>query len=295
MYPLTTIKARIQASTTKADKPQPNNNSNNTNNNNNNNSDISPIQPFKRQFTAGKLYAGILPTLLLSVPASGLYFGIRDVTKRQLTRALITPSKQDDVFIALAGALIGKIISLAVQTPATAYSLRRQVATADDAIDDHYDTEEGRETTDTNWWLDSWGQLPAIIITDVPYLILRISLSLTLFNGDENIGQYELVNISVACFCAFVTTPFDVARTRILVDSDGDPSNGLDGGTMEGVWITMQKVMEEEGGGGKGLQNLFAGWLERVAYFGIGSAWLDPIRVLGYLGIRDAVLLYWFD
>ena len=41
-------------------------------------------------------------------------------------------------------------------------------------------------------------------------------------------------------------------------------------------------------------QNLYAGWFERTLYFGVTVAWLDPIRVLGYLGIRDALLLEWF-
>lgn len=230
-----------------------------------------------------KLYAGIVPSLITAVPASGLYFGIRDVTKLQLTRAL----GRDDVGVALVGALIGDIVTLAVRTPAVTYSLRRQVATAID--DEEHDDDAG---VAADWWTDSWEQLPVLIITDLPYLLLRIALNLMLSSSDMGIGRYEVVNISVACLCAFLTTPFDVVRTRILVDADGDPSNGLDGGDRSiGVWAMMRRVYEEEGGVG----NLYAGWRERTLYFGIGSAWLDPIRVLGYLGVRDAVLLQWFD
>lgn len=309
LYPLTTIKSRIQASGSKysGNNDAENNNTTNTRLNNSKNKDKKNKNnhwernikfltlSFQRRFSTRKLYAGIIPTLLVSVPASGVYFGIRDVTKRQLTRALATPSKQDDIVIALVGALIGDIICLAVRTPALTYSLRRQVATGNADTDD----DSGGEGNES-WWKDSWGQLPSVIITDLPYLLLRIALNLTLSNGNEGIGQYELVNISVACFCALVTTPFDVARTRILVDSDGDPTNGLDGGSGESVWITIRNVMEEgksgnKRGGNGGIRNLYAGWLERILYFGIGSAWLDPIRVLGYLGIRDAVLLEWFD
>jgi hypothetical protein len=67
-----------------------------------------------------------------------------------------------------------------------------------------------------------------------------------------------------------LTTPFDVARTRILVDSDGNFSNGMDGGSSEGVLQTMRKITKEGDGG---IANLFAGWFERVLYLGLGRAW----------------------
>ena len=51
---------------------------------------------------------------------------------------------------------------------------------------------------------------------------------------------------------------------------------------------TMKRVTTEGDGG---VQNLYAGWLERTAFLGLGRAWLDPLRVIGYLGIRDALLL----
>lgn len=74
----------------------------------------------------------------------------------------------------------------------------------------------------------------------------------------------------LASIAALVTTPFDVARTRILVDSDGDFENGIDGGTGDGVIRTMRTVIQEGNGG---YSNLFAGWFVRVLYLGLGRAW----------------------
>jgi hypothetical protein len=88
-----------------------------------------------------------------------------------------------------------------------------------------------------------------------------------------------------------LTTPFDVARTRILVDNDVDSSNGIDGGSGDGVIQTMRSIVNEGNGG---YANLFAGWFERVLYLGVGRAWFEPIQLIGYIGIRDAVLLEWF-
>ena len=53
------------------------------------------------------------------------------------------------------------------------------------------------------------------------------------------------------------------------------------------------KAITKEGNGG--VQNLYAGWFERTAFLGVGRAWLDPLRVIGYLGLRDALLLKLFD
>jgi len=58
------------------------------------------------------------------------------------------------------------------------------------------------------------------------------------------------------------------------------------------VLMTMRRIAAEGDGG---LPNLFAGWFERTAFLGVGRAWFDPLRVIGYLGIRDALLLKLFD
>ena len=60
----------------------------------------------------------------------------------------------------------------------------------------------------------------------------------------------------------------------------------------QGVLATMICIAKE-GDGGVG--NLYAGWLERTVYFGIGRAWIDPINLITYIGIRDTLLLKLFD
>lgn len=250
---------------------------------------------FRRQAQEkGNLYAGLLPTLLVSVPATAVYYGTRDITKRMLNKMVILSSttttsstKPQDIAIALTAALLADVVSLAARTPADTLSLRLQVLRGQEGI-----SEEAESELVGDWVADSIERLPAVIKTDLPYLLMRIALNMAIASGDEDVANYELLSITTACTCALLTTPFDVARTRILVDSDGDPENGLDGGSRQGVRKTMQRVIEE-GDGGVG--NLFAGWFERTAYLGLGKAWLDPITVLGYTGIRDAILLKVFD
>jgi hypothetical protein len=218
--------------------------------------------------------------------------------------------------------LIADIVSLAARTPAVIFSVRKQAAkTVDVKSVEDYDEEgnlvnvldidtgldssdeqmvqEDKSADDDDWWReffkDYFRQLPVIILTDFPYLLVKISLLKTLASGSESIVQYGILNILSAIVAAGVTTPFDVARTRILVDSDRDPTNGIDEGSGENIIEAMRKILyenvEEDGKGKARIQNLYAGWFERIVYFGIGLAWLEPIRLLCYFGLRDVILL----
>ena len=194
-------------------------------------------------------YRGIKPSLLVSVPATGVYYGVRDVTKRMLGMTTL-----NNVEIALFGALVGDIVSLCFRAPADALTLRLQ----------NLDEDVG------DWFGDSIKRLPAIIITDIPYLLSKISLNRLLIHGNISMDRYLEFAILTATVAALLTTPFDVVRTRILVDSDGDFSNGKDGGSGETVLETMRNIAKEGDGG---FANLFAGWFERVLYLGLGRAW----------------------
>lgn len=282
LYPIATIKTRIQAVANKAPHLR----------------ETMTLLRLKRRILVlylnikkmiaeGNLYAGLIPTLLVSVPATGLYFGTRDVSKRLLTNFFEDPTtKIDDIAIALTAALLGDVISLAARTPVDALALRLQVASGEEPDEDVEDLEVG------NWFGESLERLPAVIQTDLPYLLSRITVNMVLATGTEDIGRYEVIAITTATTCAILTTPFDVARTRILVDSDGDPSNGLDGGSRQGLLKTLASIRNEGDGG---IRNLFAGWFERALYLGIFRAWLDPILLIAYVGVRDACLLEWFD
>jgi hypothetical protein len=222
----------------------------------------------QRYAQEGNLYAGIAPTLLVSVPATGVYFGVRDVTKRMLAM-----TSMDDVAIALSAAVVGDVVSLCFRTPADALALRLQAQ--DEDVGD--------------WFGDSYKRLPMVIITDLPYLVSKIALKSLFVHGSLSIDRYAEWAVITAVLAAFLTTPFDVARTRILTTSNSDFPDGREGG--EGVIKTMRAISKEGQGG---YTNLFAGWLVRVLYLGIGRAWLEPIQLVGYIGIRDALLLEWF-
>lgn len=242
----------------------------------------------RRHWREGRLYAGIVPSLLVSVPATGVYYGIRDVVKR----ALYPFPGLSDVAIALTAAMVADVVSLMVRTPTDALAIRLQVATGEQSHDNVTGNHTDVDAVVGNWFVESIERLPAVILTDLPFLLSRITLNRLVLRESTDLGRYEVAAISIALLCAFLTTPFDVARTRILIDSDDNPDNGIDGGSGEGLMRTFQTIKNEGDGG---VRNLFAGWLERTAYLGVGRAWLEPLQLLGYMWIRDAILLEWFD
>ena len=314
LYPLSTIKARVQARTS----------------NSGSNKKRSLSRKLKLSWLTfiyeakrGDLYSGILPSLLITVPASGVYSGAKEVSRRffsiliqvQLVQNLL-PSEDDRSYysalvINLLAAFVADVSALAIRTPADVLALRLQVFG-----DNNVKSDFG------NWLKDSWALLPSMIITDIPFLMSRIFLNAAITTQGENLGKYEVETIAVACLCAFLTTPFDVARTRILLptipldEEDYEKTTDEDDETAPifqsektrrlissskyreqrsqklSVLGTMREVAKEGNGG---YSNLYAGWIERTAFLGIGRAWLDPIRVIGYLGIRDALLLKLFD
>lgn len=230
----------------------------------------------------GNLYAGISPALLVAVPATGIYYGIRDVTKRLL---FMTPL--DSTWIAVGGALVGDVVSLCFRVPSDALRTRLQA-------------QQNTNSSAGDWLGDSVRTLPMIILTDLPYLISKIVLNKYLIQGNMSVSEYALFAAFASVVAGFLTTPFDVARTRILLnqwpdepteEEDEDSAAISSSNPGNSVLRTMVQITKEGEGG---IANLFSGWLERVVYLGIGRAWLEPIQLIGYIGIRDAVLLEWF-
>jgi len=287
----------------------------------------------RQKVDEGNLYAGISPTILVSVPATGIYYGVRDVTKRLL---FMTPL--DSTWIAVGGALVGDVVSLCFRVPSDALAIRLQ------AQQQQQQQQQNNSTTTGDWLGDSFQRLPMVILTDLPYLLSKIVLNKSLIQGNMSVSEYAIFAVFASVIAGFLTTPFDVARTRILLDKWSDiapsdeqdvdetlfatttqslhhdengesqdsfensenslhettttqPESGdtksttTDNNPGNSVIRTMIQITKEGDGG---IENLFSGWLERVVYLGIGRAWLEPIQLISYIGIRDAVLLEWF-
>ena len=133
---------------------------------------------------------------------------------------------------------------------------------------------------------ESLSNIPVLAATDVLYAVLRTAALFGLTSIDffgevlpEGILKDEATLVFAACVCAAATTPLDVARTRLLLD------RGIRKRAV-GIFECWGEVVEEDGPAG-----LFRGLWLRVAYNGVLVAALIPLRALGYIAVRDAVLL----
>jgi Mitochondrial carrier protein len=218
---------------------------------------------------------------------------------------MLAMTPMGDTWIAVSGAFVGDVVSLCFRTPADALALRLQA----------------QNKTVGDWLGDALARLPMVIATDLPYLLSKVVLNRWFIHGNLSVDQYAELAIFTAVIAAFLTTPFDVARTRILLDKqltlqddseednkekemiwdahvdeevDEKESNTPSIATTRPGYSVIQTMIQITKEGEGGVANLFAGWLERVLYLGIGRAWLEPVQLIGYIGIRDAVLLEWF-
>ena len=185
LYPLSTVKVRVQAR-----KPE------------STDKERRPWEQFGaawrttfEEITRGDLYAGIVPSLLITVPASGVYAGMKEVSRRELARAARFLAVQhllpDDaaaaaLVVSLLAAFIADVAALAVRTPGDVLALRLQVF-----------GEVNVRSDLSNWAKDSVALLRPMVLTDVPFLLGRIFLTAAVTTGGENLGRYEFETVAI--------------------------------------------------------------------------------------------------
>lgn len=109
------------------------------------------------------------------------------------------------------------------------------------------------------------------------------------------LGAEEFRFVAAAVFMAAVTTPLDVARTRALVarsrapdgSASSDAADDADGIAGRATLASCLIDAYDEGG----VPTLFSGLIPRVLYSGVVVAGLIPLRALGFVAIRDSVIL----
>ena len=190
LYPLSTVKARVQARTVRgsANRKRPM---------------LRKLRvtwlTFLYETKRGDWYAGILPTILITVPASGVYSGAKEVSRRAFSMAIqfqviqnLFPGDADAssyysaLVVNLLAAFVADVASLAIRTPADVLALRLQVF-GDNNVKSDY----------TDWAKDSLALLPAMLLTDIPFLLSRIFLNAAITTSGENLGRYEFETIVI--------------------------------------------------------------------------------------------------
>ena len=190
LYPLSTVKSRVQARTTRMSST------------NQKRSLIRKLKlswlTFVKEAKKNDLYAGLLPSLFITVVASGVYAGAKDVSRRafvlavqlQVVQDIFPPDNESSYYSALVvnllAAFVADIAALAVRTPADVLTLRLQVFGNSNVRSDY-----------SSWLKDSVALLPAMIVTDTPFLLSRIFLNAAVTTQGEDLGRCGLFLICI--------------------------------------------------------------------------------------------------
>ena len=305
LHPLTTVKSRLQA------RPQ----------------GVS----FTDAITAGNssLFAGLVPALLVAVPSAAAWFGARDLIKKEYLLALAPAAGStggslfmSDLSLNLLAFALASTAEGIVRAPADVLVTRAQVGRGRS-----FTPQEDDEQADAQAALglsirEGLSKVPILLAADLPYVLSRtvvvaalrellasdstsLQPLLTMATQASPLFREQALFVTAAVVTALITTPLDVARTRLLLEraeaaslTTGGGDGGGGGGGGEGgapllpiqsparLWESVAAIGRDEG-----VEALFRGSLLRVLYTGVVVAALIPIRSVGYVAVRDWFIL----
>lgn len=244
------------------------------------------LQSEKRFWRAGGfrgIYNGLSPAAAGSVPSAALFFCTYEGIKH-----LLAPYAhgQQTHFVHMSSAAIAEVVACLVRVPVEIAKQRRQVQnkqnkhiTATKILLQAYQTEgifrglyRGFGATILREIPFSFIQYPLweyfklnwTNVTNLPSTFLSVAVCGAIAGGiagNLSIIKSRLFNfIAYDFFAAGITTPLDVVKTRIMLDS-------RNGEKRRSVHSILQKAYRENG-----IKGIFAGFIPRVMWITIGGA-----------------------
>ena len=195
------------------------------------------------------LYEGLVPALVGGIPASGVFFSIKDYTKNRLKN--IGLNKQQATIISVAAANIPYWL---IKTPAEVIKTRQQINSNDTSlilfqkIIEEKGAIDGLNIIYSSYFSNFAYALPADILKFLAYEYL----TLMIYHKDdkEKLNPFEasFTGALASLLSQSMTTPLDVVRTRIMENKNNN-SNMIS---------TIKSIIDDEG-----LNKLFAGTIPR--------------------------------
>lgn len=199
------------------------------------------------------IYKGILPVIIGSAPGSALFFTAYDTSKAWL------PIERPTV-CHLVAACIGESMACLVRVPTETVKQRMQTGM-------YTSLGSGLSTVLKTEGVGSlYAGYPVTLSREIPFALIQFPLwehLKTQFAFDEKGNKSDFIaagcGSAAGALAAAVTTPLDVAKTRIMLDAEGAKYTG-------GVWSTLMKIKQEEG-----MKKLFSGVVPRTKMIAIGG------------------------
>ncbi|KAJ8903230.1 hypothetical protein NDN08_004340 [Rhodosorus marinus] len=202
------------------------------------------------------MYRGLWPALLASAPAAATFFGAYDVTKRIAGQNLELPEPVTHLIAAAAGDICGS----AVRTPFEKLKQRLQAGMERTTLG------ALRSLIAREGVRGLFRGYSSLVVRELPFDLIEFPLYEYLKKRwAKEQGAALSANQSALCgsiaggIAAAVTTPLDVVKTRMLIDTSDQSVN-------RNVLYYLRSVAEKEGARG-----VFAGVLPRTIWISLGG------------------------
>lgn len=217
-----------------------------------------------------RLWSGLVPTLLMRIPANVMYFTVYDGLKNQLGFESSHSSDLKSILITIFASGTGRTMSIVLTSPLDLIRTK---------LYSQYLTypELGRclrSGFQAEGVFSLWRGVGSTILRDVPYAILywtNYELLKTQVMKVYDVSEATLAmtfwaGTASGVFASVVTTPFDVVKTNKQV-AIGDVTSGAMSTTRQNTFSMMQQIRAQSG-----IRGLFAGVGPRVAMSAPASA-----------------------
>ena len=204
------------------------------------------------------IYSGLGPAAVGSAPNAAIFFCTYDTVKRVAVQRL---GYQDSAGVHMVGASLGEITACLVRVPVEIVKQRRQ-AGALSSVD----------IVKSTWRAEGLGGFYRGYLTtvarEIPFSLIQFPLWEALKSKWSRVTgrqprpwEASLCGAVAGGFSAGVTTPLDVAKTRIMLAKAGSQEAGAS--TTEVLRIVAREA---------GVRGLFAGLVPRVTWISVGGA-----------------------
>ncbi|TDZ39259.1 S-adenosylmethionine mitochondrial carrier protein [Colletotrichum spinosum] len=234
------------------------------------------------------LYQGIGSVVLATLPAAGVFFATYESMKKTISNTISAPQP----VVHSSASAIAEMGSCLILAPAevikqNAQMLRQQQNAANTTRSTSL--EALRQVTGSGAQRRLWSGYTALVARNLPFTALqfpifehvrttvRRSRKRGRINGEETLLQTGVVTGGSAgaagAFAAWITTPSDVVKTRMMLNAgsgdNGDGGGGSGNGSSQkqrGSLEVTREVYQQHG-----MRGLFRGGLLRAAWTALGS------------------------
>lgn len=222
------------------------------------------------------LYSGLAGNLAGVLPASAIFVGVYEPTKRKLLESF--PENLSALAHLTAGAIGGAVSSI-VRVPTEVVKQRMQTgqfASAPDAV---------RLIVATEGFRGLYAGYGSFLLRDLPFDAIQFCLYEQLRMGYKLAAKRDLKDPENAMIGAFagaitgaITTPLDVIKTRLMIQGSTKQ--------YEGILHCVSSIVKEEGA-----STLFKGMGPRILWIGIGGSIFFGVleRVKQLVAAKDRV------